>query len=907
MLSHEFGSHFESEAWPGAGGGFGSCGDSGGPGTGGTCGGCGQRGGGAAAGELHGAAVCGQGADRGWVGCGSTVGSVQRGDARWCDRDGLHRARWRARRVHVGGPASASRCCGGGGFIVGGTAAVPDAKVAGRDLTRLAGTDRWHTARLVGNQARSLAGDDSSAADASAGAEDPTTDCTGDVPIVAASDDAAQSDLYSAVTLAGVIGTDCIVLAGARDESMPSAQRTRLDAAAPGGFIVGGRTAVPDAKLASREMTRLAGADRWNTAQLVGAKTRSAAGSPGTGDDSGMDLAAGFASVSVAYSYSCGLRLGGSIDCWGSDWYRQVSDVPNGEFSSISTGPYHACGLRLDGTIDCWGLHTSEEDPREAARLQNGRNGAPEGRFTAVSVGVNYTCGLRADGGIECWGRDQSFNYRGASVRVNLPPDGNYSEVSAGNQLACALRMNGSIVCWGAVGGFSGAKVVAGGMYWSPSGEFISVSAGGSLVCGLRPSGQVECWGYGNRTADHIFGNPSGEFAAVSVGYSGACGIRSDGRLECWRAKQYYDVPKTDSLDGKFERVSFSGDHVCGLRTSSIVECAGDNDTYQSDPHVRDNPALGFRSLENSGDQGGTYGRGLRDDATFACWDLIEYTRDDEIRGLSTWSRGYSREGFSREQSGFGIGDVTALLGSDVVIVLWSDGRVTIERLSYRNSRTASVRVIETPISLDGRYSAIDRKSRFANGPITCLLRTDGRVVCITARGAIVDKWTGRYKSIGGRCGVLLTGQIACQTPEGDDTQWWQSDIPSGKFRTVQDNASRACAIRVNGSLACWGDWQYYDSTLGKEILAKPPSGTFTHVDVAAPGSSACAIRTDGTLACWGNWDRGSGRSALTIQPPAGSFTDVYVYDAQYDYACGVRVDTSVVCWGSNLEGSPVH
>ncbi len=59
------------------------------------------------------------------------------------------------------------------------------------------------------------------------------------VPIVVGSDDAAQSDIYSAVTLAGVLDTSCIVLAGPRDGPMPAAQRARLDAAQAGGWIVG--------------------------------------------------------------------------------------------------------------------------------------------------------------------------------------------------------------------------------------------------------------------------------------------------------------------------------------------------------------------------------------------------------------------------------------------------------------------------------------------------------------------------------------------------------------------------------------------------------------------------------------------------------------------------------------------
>ena len=96
------------------------------------------------------------------------------------------------------------------------------------------------------------------------------SDCAGDVPIVVGSDVAAQSDIYSAVTLAGVVGTDCVVLAGPRNRAMLTEQRARLDAAAAGGYVVGGTAAVPDAKLAGRDMTRLGGATRWVTAQLVG-------------------------------------------------------------------------------------------------------------------------------------------------------------------------------------------------------------------------------------------------------------------------------------------------------------------------------------------------------------------------------------------------------------------------------------------------------------------------------------------------------------------------------------------------------------------------------------------------------------------------------------------------------------
>ena len=108
-------------------------------------------------------------------------------------------------------------------------------------------------------------------------------DCTDAVPVIVASDADAQSDIYSAVTLVGVLAErTCIVLAGGRDEPFPRDQLRRLATAAAGGYVVGGPAAVSDVKLAGRDMTRVYGADRWETATEVGAIASALA----AGDDS---------------------------------------------------------------------------------------------------------------------------------------------------------------------------------------------------------------------------------------------------------------------------------------------------------------------------------------------------------------------------------------------------------------------------------------------------------------------------------------------------------------------------------------------------------------------------------------------------------------------------------------------
>jgi len=189
-----------------------------------------------------------------------------------------------------------------GGYVVGGRAAVPDGKIAGRTMARLGGSDRWATALLVGAEAAEPGSAPRTAVsadvqfDPSPGVPSGTAatrvrlpsasvrgQCGQDtVPVVVASDLTAQSDIYSAVTLAGVLGDACIVLAGPRSETMQVDQQARLLAAAAGGYVVGGRAAVPDGKIAGRTMARLGGSDRWATALLVGAEAAAPGSAPRT-------------------------------------------------------------------------------------------------------------------------------------------------------------------------------------------------------------------------------------------------------------------------------------------------------------------------------------------------------------------------------------------------------------------------------------------------------------------------------------------------------------------------------------------------------------------------------------------------------------------------------------------------
>ena len=326
------------------------------------------------------------------------------------------------------------------------------------------------------------------------------SDCAGDIPIVVGSDAKAQSDIYSAVALAGVLDTDCIVLAGPRDAGMTADQQARLDAAVAGGYVLGGTAAVPDAKIAGRGMKRLGGVDRWATARLIGSEARTlAADASAAGEtETPVEIASSsFSAVSAGYGHSCGVRSDGTVTCWGSG-----HNAPRGSFTAVSAGDGHSCGLRMDGTVTCWSWNL------------NGQADAPSGSFTAVSAGSRHSCGLRSDGTATCWGDDE-FGQASA-------PPGSFASVSAGEVHSCGLRTDATVTCWGR----HGSEYTD-----PPSDSFTAVSAGGGHACGLRVDGTVTCWGWNlNRQA----AAPSGSFTAVSAGGGHSCGVRSDGTVTCW-------------------------------------------------------------------------------------------------------------------------------------------------------------------------------------------------------------------------------------------------------------------------------------------------------------------------------------------------------------------------------------
>ena len=696
------------------------------------------------------------------------------------------------------------------------------------------------------------------------------SDCTGDVPIVVGSDAKAQSDIYSAVTLAGVVGTDCVVLAGARDGHMPADQRARLDDAAAGGYVVGGTAAVPAEKLAGRTMTRLTGATRWETAHQVGGRARILGGGLPV-EIPVVDAAqsAKFTAVSSGGAGTCGLHEDGRVFCHYGEY------IPWGRFAAVSVGADHVCGVRSDGSATCSGPNRS------------GQADAPPDPFTVVSAGGFHSCGLRTDDSVVCWGLN-------SGGQASAPSD-SFTAVSAGYRHSCGLRTDGEIVCWG-------HNPL--GQTDAPQGTFTAVSAGNRHSCGLRPDGSISCWGFN----EHGRATPPAVEPVEAPSFVRMPGVYLDG-AEPWFASDCAgDVPIVVASDAAAQSDIYSAVTLAGVVDTDCVILAGARDEPM--------PPSQRERLDAAGEGGYVLGgvaavpttklaaRELTRLGGASRWETAQLVgrraSGDTTAGTSTndersWSDEFLRDtpdDFAAVSAGH---SHTCGLGTDGSVVCWGNGL-------YRRTTAPS-----------GSFTAIS-----AGGLHSCGLRTDGSIACWGNPGygeTLVPSGSFTAVSAGGNtsCGVRTDASIVCW---GRD-RYGQADVPSGSFTTVSTGGGHVCGLRSDGNVACWGHHQYgqassptspftaisqtcglrADGTVNcwrieRTGQSSVPSGPFTAF--SARSSSACGVRTDGTVDCWGRTLVGQ------ADPLLGSFKAV---SAGWRHKCGLRANGTIACWGSNFHG----
>ncbi len=260
--------------------------------------------------------------------------------------------------------------------------------------------------------------------------------------------------------------------------------------------------------------------------------------------------------VALGWHHSCAVLAGGSVACWGDDWYGQLGvggtkgrgDAPAemGEAlvpidlgveqgaTAIAAGWSHACVVLRDGAVKCWGnnehgqlglgdVDDRGDDPGEMGEGLATVDLGAGSQVTAITAGRQHTCALLEGGSVKCWGHN-AFGQLGqgddsargddlGEMGDNLPPvdlgaGKKAVSVVAGANHTCVLLEGGAVKCWGASGAGQlglGSIDGRGDEPWEMGDELLAVdlgakaanaiAAGEEHVCALLDGGAVKCWG----------------------------------------------------------------------------------------------------------------------------------------------------------------------------------------------------------------------------------------------------------------------------------------------------------------------------------------------------------------------------------------------------------------------------
>jgi alpha-tubulin suppressor-like RCC1 family protein len=134
---------------------------------------------------------------------------------------------------------------------------------------------------------------------------------------------------------------------------------------------------------------------------------------------------------------------------------------------------------------------------------------------------------------------------------------------------------------------------------------------------------------------------------------------------------------------------------------------------------------------------------------------------------------------------------------------------------------------------------------------------------------------------------------------------------PSGYQTGV--SGGQTCALRMNGTIACWGSNDYGQLGNGQTSTTPSPdpvdvTGITGAVELASGRYHACARHGAGLVSCWGRNDFGQigDNNAGTDHPmpfmvPLARAA-VHIAAAGY-HTCALLDDDSLVCWGANYAG----
>ncbi len=224
--------------------------------------------------------------------------------------------------------------------------------------------------------------------------------------------------------------------------------------------------------------------------------------------------------IAAGFNHTCSVRQDKTLWCWGRNASGQLGDgttttrpdpiqvmspAPLGWVDVFASGDY-TCGLRDGGALYCWGTNTQGQLGQMDVVSPVSTAKQVPGTFVTVDVGANHACGVRMDGTLACWGRNASGELGlGNTTSPTLGP----TQVGSGTMWkrpylgqgtsTCVTQMDGSLHCMG-TGSFGQLGLGNTSSFTSPQKvpslePWKSTSLGVEHACGISQGGKLSCWG----------------------------------------------------------------------------------------------------------------------------------------------------------------------------------------------------------------------------------------------------------------------------------------------------------------------------------------------------------------------------------------------------------------------------